>query len=90
MNIKETNKIGDYFGLNWKIIDRHEWHYGMNIELEHGTSAGIANITNDKPIMTGKIALAHIMEYPDYYARLKRMEASAEKKWKKGKPSVFL
>ncbi len=40
---------------------------GMNIELEHGTRNPMTNITNDDLILTAKIALAHLMEYPDYY-----------------------
>ena len=40
---------------------------GLNIELEHGTVNKVTNVTNDDLIMTGKIALAHLMEYPNYY-----------------------
>ena len=40
---------------------------GINIELEHGKINPLTNITNDDLIMTGKIALAHLMEYPNYY-----------------------
>ena len=40
---------------------------GMNIELEHGTVNSLTNVTNDDLITTGKIALAHLMEYPNYY-----------------------
>ena len=54
---------------------------GINIELEHGSRYGyITNVTNDDPITTGRIALAHLFELPDYYTRLKRMERQGEKK----------
>ena len=39
------------------------------------------NVTDDDPIVTGKIALAHMKEFPDYYERLRRMEDEAERQW---------
>ena len=48
------------------------------------------NVTNDNLLLTGKIALAHLIEYPDYYKRLNKMEMEAEKYWKKrNKPNVI-
>jgi hypothetical protein len=55
---------------------------GMNVELEHGSQDPITNVTNDDPLTTGKIALAHLNEFPDYYTRLAKMEAEAEKHYK--------
>lgn len=46
---------------------------GMNVELEHGTVSQLTNITNDDPILTIKIALAHLMEDENYYRKLKRL-----------------
>ena len=40
---------------------------GMNIELEHGYVNPITNVTNNDLLMTAKIALAHLMEFPNYY-----------------------
>ena len=40
---------------------------GYQIELEHGSINQNTNVTNDNPILTAKIALAHLNEYPDYY-----------------------
>ena len=40
---------------------------GINIELEHGTSNSLTNVTNDNLIITMKIALAHLNEFPNYY-----------------------
>lgn len=40
---------------------------GINIELEHGRVNSLTNVTNDDLIITGKIALAHLLEYPNYY-----------------------
>jgi hypothetical protein len=55
-----------------------EFHAGLNVELEHGRRDPETNVTGDDPIMTGKIALAHLREMPDYYTRLEKMEAEAE------------
>lgn len=55
---------------------------GMSIELEHGKAAGMLNITNDDPLLTGAIALVHLREYPDYYERLGQMEKNAFNYWR--------
>jgi hypothetical protein len=54
---------------------------GMDVELEHGLIASHTNVTGNDPLVTGKIALAHLTEYPDYYSRLEKMESEAEKYW---------
>ena len=53
----------------------------MDVELEHGTRSRETNVTGDDPVTTGRIALAHLREFPDYYTRLERMEADAEAYW---------
>jgi len=55
----------------------------MDVELEHGTRDSLTNVTNDDPLMIGKIALAHLNEFPDYYDRLEKMEREAEEFWEK-------
>ena len=54
---------------------------GVNTELEHGKISSQTNVTGDDPIMTGKIALAHLNEFPDYYKRLKVLEKEAKAYW---------
>lgn len=51
---------------------------GLDVELEHGTKDPGTDVTGDDPVMTGKIALAHLRELPDYYTRLAIMESEAE------------
>jgi hypothetical protein len=51
---------------------------GLKVELEHGQRDPKTDVTHDDPITTGKIALAHLNEFPDYYTRLARMEKEAE------------
>ncbi|GAI79999.1 unnamed protein product, partial [marine sediment metagenome] len=54
-----------------------------NVELEHGSENLRTNVTNDDSLVTGKIALAHLNEFPDYYDRLEKMEEEADKFWEK-------
>lgn len=49
----------------------------MNVELEHGSRDPATDVTGDDPVLTAKIARAHLEELPDYYARLRRMEDAA-------------
>ena len=51
---------------------------GLDVELEHGKRNPNTNVTQDDEVLTGKIALAHLNEFPDYYTRLQKMETEAE------------
>lgn len=77
---EQAKEIGDAIGIDWNMVSLAEFHMGINVELEHGAHDPQTNVTNDDPIITGKIALAHIREIPDYYTRLQKMEADAEGK----------
>jgi hypothetical protein len=54
---------------------------GMNVELEHGTRFPDLDVSGNDPVVTVKIALAHLREFPDYYERLEVMESEAEAAW---------
>lgn len=82
---EEAKKIGEKLGINWSKWNIEQFRMGLDVELEHGTISPKTNITNDNPIMTGKIALAHLNEFSDYYTRLSKLEKQAEKFWKKKK-----
>jgi hypothetical protein len=77
---EEAKKVGDKLGIDWKKWDVEQFRMGMDVELEHGTVDPHTNVTNDDPTVTGKIALAHLNEIPDYYTRLEKMENEAEGK----------
>ena len=79
---KQAKKIGDSLGLKWDKFDIEQFRMGMNVELEHGTVNKKTNVTNDNPLMTGKIALAHLNELRDYYTRLAKLEKQGERFWK--------
>jgi len=75
---EEAKRIGESLGIDWSKFDVDQYRMGLDVELEHGLVDPHTNVTNDDPLMTGKIALAHLNEFPDYYARLEKMEREAE------------
>ncbi|MCJ7769919.1 MAG: hypothetical protein MUO92_05580, partial [Dehalococcoidales bacterium] len=77
---EEAKKIGEELGIDWGEYNVEQYRMGLYVELEHGLVDPDTNVTNDDPIMTGKIALAHLNEFPDYYTRLDIMEEEAEGK----------
>ncbi len=79
--LEEAGQIGEKLGIKWDQFDVEQFRDGMNVELEHGSRDPLTNVTNDDPLMTGKIALAHLNEFPDYYKRLEQMEKEAEAYW---------
>ena len=82
---EEAKKIGEALNVDWSKFDVEQFRIGMDVELEHGLQDLATNVTNDNSLMTGKIALAHLNEFPDYYTRLKKMEAEAEEFYKSKK-----
>lgn len=71
---KDAKRIGDKLNINWNEVNIKEFTKGINVELEHGNKDKETNVTNNDPILTGKIALAHLKELPDYYSRLDKIE----------------
>ncbi len=82
---EEAKKIGEQLGVDWVNFDVEQFRMGMDVELEHGLIDPITNVTNSDPLTTGKIALAHLNEFPDYYTRLAKMEAEGEAAWEQKK-----
>ena len=78
---EEARRVGEEIGVDWSRFDLEQFRMGMDVELEHGSHDPQTNVTDDDPIVTGKIALAHMKEFPDYYERLEHMEAEAERYW---------
>jgi hypothetical protein len=78
---EEARRIGEQIGIDWAAapFDIEQFRSGMDVELEHGLHDPSTNVTDDDPMVTGKIALAHLNEFPDYYTRLERMEEEAKR-----------
>ncbi len=81
----EARAAGDQLGIDWQKTDLEQFRQGLAIELEHGGVDPATNVTNDDLLTTGKIAWAHLNEFPDYYTRLEKLEAEAEDFWNEGK-----
>ena len=77
----EARLVGQQIGIDWSSspFDVEQFRRGMDVELEHGFHDLLTNVTGDDPVVTGKIALAHLREFPDYYTRLERMEEQAKR-----------
>jgi hypothetical protein len=77
---EDARSVGERLGIAWTSspFDVDQFRTGMDVELEHGTRDPDTDVTGDDPVLTGKIALAHLRELPDYYTRLARMEREGE------------
>lgn len=80
---EEASITGTKLGIKWDKFNVEQFKNGLNVELEHGNRYSDTNISNDDVLTTGKIALAHLREFPDYYLRLAKMEKEADKFWVK-------
>lgn len=81
--------IGETIGIDWSAspFDVEQFRMGLAVELEHGRHDPATNVTDDDEETTGKIAWAHLKEFPDYYSRLREMESEAERYWSEQSPS---
>ncbi|MFC2081252.1 DUF5661 family protein [Bacteroidota bacterium] len=87
ITVTDAKEIGVELGINWTEVSLDEFMVGLNVELEHGTRYPETNVTNNDLRLTGKIAWAHLKEFPDYYTRLEKLEKEAEDYWK-GKDGI--
>ena len=83
--IKEPKVTAKEAGVILKIVNfkkmpiaLEEFRMGLEVELEHGTMFDDANVTNNHPILTGMIVLAHMKEMLDYYERLDVAEVEGD------------
>ena len=86
----QAKKIGEQLGIKWDKFDVEQFRMGMDVELEHGKRDAHTNVTDDDPLTTGKISLAHLNEFPDYYTRLEKMEEEADQVLGDARPIAFL
>jgi hypothetical protein len=76
---EQAREIGDKLGIDWIRFNVEQFRMGLDVELEHGLIDPSTDVTGNDPILTGKIALAHLNEFADYYTRLDKMEKEAKK-----------
>lgn len=87
---EQARAIGAAIGIDWSTsrFDVEQFRMGLQVELEHGRRDRVTNVTDDDEQMTGKIAWAHLNEFPDYYTRLAAMETEAERYWSERKENT--
>lgn len=91
ITLAQVRLVGIKLGIDFSVLDIKTFKRGIMVELEHGKANKLTDVTNNNLLKTGKIALAHILEFPDYYERLDKMEDKAKKYWKnKKKPKILL
>ena len=78
LTTEQARDIGDKLGIDWSRFDVEQFRMGLDVELEHGRRDPSTDVTGNDPILTGKIALAHLNEFADYYTRLQKMEQEAD------------
>lgn len=78
---EEAIEIARKLNIKFDKFDIEQFRMGLDVELEHGSCSSQTNITNDDPLITGKITLAHLNEFPDYYTKLYKLENDAKDFW---------
>jgi hypothetical protein len=75
----EALAVATELGIDFGALgcDLEQFRMGLGVELEHGPRDPETDVSGDDPIVTGKIALAHLTEFPDYYTRLAVLEREA-------------
>ena len=77
---EQARELGSQIGIDWETspFNVAQFRRGLDVELEHGAHDPETDVTNDDPVMTAKIAWAHLKELPDYYTRLAIMEGEVD------------
>ena len=75
---EEASKILNIVNTQGMNIPLEAFRKGLEVELEHGTRFEDANVTNNHPILTGKIVIAHLKETMDYYERIEVAEMEGD------------
>ncbi len=78
VELREAEIIRGLVGGEALDVPVEEFQQGLEVELEHGIGFSDANVTNNHPILTGKIVLAHLKESLDYYTRLEVAELEGD------------
>ena len=76
---EEARTVATALGIDFGALgcDLEQFRMGLGVELEHGPRDPETDVSGNDPVVTGKIALAHLTEFPDYYTRLAILEREA-------------
>jgi len=75
---EEAARVLEEINVQQMPIPLQNFKAGLEVELEHGVRFADANVTNNHPLLTGKIVLAHLKETLDYYQRIDIAETEAD------------
>ena len=81
MSVDQAEQVGFSLGVEWTTVHLEQFRRGLEVELEHDLRDPWTNVTNDDLTLTGKIAWAHLKEFPNYYSRPDLLEAEAARHW---------
>jgi hypothetical protein len=80
-SLMDARQIGDTLGIDWQVFGVEQFLLGLVVEFAPDAKDAHTNVSNYDALMTGKLAWAHLKEYPDYYTYLSAMEKDADEYW---------
>lgn len=85
LTLYEAYQIGRRLGVNFEVVPIDVLRHGIHVEMEH------RDVIGNSALKAGKIALAHLREFPDYYEALDKMESMLKERWRgRRKPRIYL
>jgi hypothetical protein len=78
VTLDEAKKILAQINVSGMLVSPEGFRQGLEVELEHGTRFADANVTNNHPLLTGMIVMAHLKESLEYYERLEVAELEGD------------
>ena len=78
ISLDDAKRIGDSLYIDWNQIDLEQFRQGLMGDPKQGTMDPETGPAYDGVFLTGKVVLAHIQEFPDYFTRLAKLKAEAD------------
>ena len=75
---EEAQRIGESLHLDWDRIDLEQFRQGLMGEVDEANMDPETGRTYDSVLLSGKLVVAHMQEFPDYFTRLKKLKAEAD------------
>ena len=75
---EEAKRIGETIHIDWEQIDLEQFRQGLMGNHEQAAIDPETGLTYDGVLLTGKVILDHMQEFPDYFTRLEKLKAEAD------------
>ena len=75
----EARRIGEALHLDWDRIDLEQFRQGLMGEVDQANMDPETGRTYDSVLLSGKLVVAHMQEFPDYFTRLEKLKAEADR-----------